>query len=61
MKTRRKPARRVYDEVVNESVSLQGGLATQRIQVPQGEQVHIVDQVNDILVVPPDMTKEEIR
>ena len=55
------PARRVDEEVVNEGVPPQGGQAPQGVQVPQGEQVSIVELANEFLVVPPNMTNEEIR
>ena len=58
MNTRGRPARRVGEEDVNEEVPpqvVQNGQGVQCNQVPIGE------QENEVPVVPPDMTNEEIR
>lgn len=66
MNTRRTPARRVDQEVIEgippwgEQVP-QGGQAPLGVQVPQGEQVSIVGQWNEVPVVSPDMTNGEIK
>ena len=55
MNIRRTLAKRVEEVGVNEGVPSQGG------QVHQDEQVHLVDQENEVPVDPPDMTNEEVR
>ena len=55
MNKRRTPTRRVEDGVVNKVVPPQGD------QVPQGEQVPLVNKENEVPVVSPDMSNEEVK
>lgn len=55
MNTKRAPARRANETVVNE------GVVPRDDRFPQDEQVAIANQGNKALVVPLDMTNEEVR
>ena len=61
MNTRSMPTRRVNKEVMNDGVPPQRGQAPQSVQVHQGEQLIIANQGNEVPLVPPDMSSEEVR
>ncbi|TMX05791.1 hypothetical protein EJD97_023979 [Solanum chilense] len=61
MKTTRMDARRMEEEGVNGEIPPQVKQASQGVQTPQGEKVPIVDKLNEISVVSPDMNNMEIR
>ena len=55
MNTRRMHAKRVDEEMVNEGIPSRVEQVSQGVQVPQVEQVPILDQGNGVQVDPPDI------